>query len=238
MQQQKSCEGHLYLLGGDNLRFLVEEPVQAHFDHLKVVYLGSWRDFLNVVDEAVNQCLPACLLVEAGKLAEEVFGWVVNRENQYAWLSVVVLGHPNARLPSCGSLPQLVERVGILHYPFTQKAAMDAVKKSVWWSYNLCRMMDRVKYFENLTERELAIVSMATDGVPNKSMARRLEVSIKTIEKNRRTAYGKLHVSSGAEMAALVTFRRYFNSPVSSGDATSLRMHNQKFHGSNVLPPR
>ena len=72
-------------------------------------------------------------------------------------------------------------------------------------------MLERVTYFTNLSERELAIVSMATDGVPNKSMARRLEVSIKTIEKNRRTAYEKLSISSSAEMAALVTFRRYFN---------------------------
>ena len=126
-------------------------------------------------------------------------------------MPIVILDHSSSCLANHEFLPQLVDSVAVINYPYTQKAVIDAIEKSIWWSKNLCRMVERVGHFPKLSERELAIVSMATDGVPNKSMARRLEVSIKTIEKNRRTAYEKPKISSSAEMAALVTFRRYFN---------------------------
>ena len=60
-----------------------------------------------------------------------------------------------------------------------------------------------------LTNRERRVVVLAADGVPNKSIAKRLDVSVKTIEKIRRNAYLKLSVKSSAEVASLVTFNRF-----------------------------
>lgn len=62
----------------------------------------------------------------------------------------------------------------------------------------------------SLNEREHMIVNMATEGVPNKTIARRLNVSVKTIEQCRRNAYLKLSVSSSAEVASVVTFGKFF----------------------------
>lgn len=211
MQQQTANGGKLFLIGGSSVRFLVEEPVRMALEGLTIVSLDSDSDYAAAIDESVKSLTPVCVVAGAESLSESVPAWISKNRLRYPWLPIVVLDQCNSGLANKDFLPQLVESVAIVQYPYTQKAVIDAIEKSIWWSQNLCRMLKRVTFFGNLSERELAIVSMATDGVPNKSMARRLEVSIKTIEKNRRTAYEKLKVSSSAEMAALVTFRRYFN---------------------------
>jgi len=214
MRQTTAKDGKLFLLGGDNLRFLIEEPVRLALDGLSVINIEKESDLTPDVDQAIESKTPVCLVVRAESLTENVEKWVNRMRNRFPWLPIVLLDHCNSRIAGSCGLPQLVESVAIIKYPYTQKAVIEAIEKAIWWSMNLCRMLERVTYFANLSERELAIVSMATDGVPNKSMARRLEVSIKTIEKNRRTAYEKLKISSSAEMAALVTFRRYFSQPL------------------------
>lgn len=213
MGQTTARDGKLFLLGGDNLRFLVEEPVRLALEGLTVCNIEKESDFTAEARIALENGTPVCLVVGAECLPENPAKWIDGIRHRYPWLPIVLLDHSNSRLRAGSGLPQLVESIAVIKYPYTQKAVIDAIEKAIWWSINLCRMIERITYFANLSERELAIVSMATDGVPNKSMARRLEVSIKTIEKNRRTAYEKLKISSSAEMAALVTFRRYFSRP-------------------------
>ena len=73
------------------------------------------------------------------------------------------------------------------------------------------RLKSGIGKISHLDERERAVVMMAADGVPNKTMAKRLGVSIKTIEHCRRKAYMKLDVKSSAEVASLVTFDKFFS---------------------------
>ena len=73
------------------------------------------------------------------------------------------------------------------------------------------RLKSGINRISELDERERAVVMMAADGVPNKTMAKRLSVSIKTIEHCRRKAYIKLDVKSSAEVASLVTFDKFFS---------------------------
>ncbi|MEM9409556.1 MAG: helix-turn-helix transcriptional regulator [Planctomycetota bacterium] len=72
------------------------------------------------------------------------------------------------------------------------------------------RLKSSISNFSELDDRERSVVMMAADGVPNKTIARRLNVSIKTIEHCRRKAYLKLDVKSSAEVASLVTFEKFF----------------------------
>ncbi len=55
-----------------------------------------------------------------------------------------------------------------------------------------------------LSERERAIVNMVVNGAPNKQIASKLGLSIKTIERVRQSAYRKLDVRSTAEMTRAV----------------------------------
>jgi len=75
-------------------------------------------------------------------------------------------------------------------------------------------LKQRSSNLDALAERERKIIQLAANGVPNKTIAVRLGVSIKTVEKNRRNAYSKLSVSSTAEMASLVTFEKFFGALV------------------------
>ncbi|QDT08417.1 LuxR C-terminal-related transcriptional regulator [Planctomycetes bacterium K23_9] len=55
-----------------------------------------------------------------------------------------------------------------------------------------------------LSERERSIVDLVVEGAPNKQIANKLGLSIKTIERVRQSAYRKLEVRSTAEMTRAV----------------------------------
>ncbi|WP_197454346.1 response regulator transcription factor [Stieleria varia] len=56
----------------------------------------------------------------------------------------------------------------------------------------------------SLNEREREIVDLVVDGAPNKQIATKLSLSVKTIERDRQSAYKKLDVRSTAEMTRAV----------------------------------
>lgn len=60
-----------------------------------------------------------------------------------------------------------------------------------------------LKRMSKLSRRESQVVSLVSDGLPNKSIARELDISVKTIEKHRANATRKLGVSSTAEMVRI-----------------------------------
>lgn len=219
---QESIQGsNLYILGGENIRFLVEEPARMALEGLNVTSFDSDAQFSSQMRQSSPPTNPVCMIASRESLGDNALTWLNEKREKYPWLPIVLLENETSQVSNKENFnfyPQLVESVSVIQYPYTQKAVIDAIETSLWWSQNLCRLLERLRYFASLGERELAIVSMATDGLPNKSMARRLDVSIKTIEKNRRNAYEKLKISSSAEMAALVTFRRYFNRSVAGTD--------------------
>ncbi len=54
-----------------------------------------------------------------------------------------------------------------------------------------------------LSRRETQVVSLVADGLPNKSIAHELDISVKTIEKHRANATRKLGVGSTAQMVRI-----------------------------------
>ena len=54
-----------------------------------------------------------------------------------------------------------------------------------------------------LSRREDQVVALVSDGLPNKSIARELDISVKTIEKHRANATRKLGVNSTPEMVRI-----------------------------------
>ncbi|MFT5303281.1 MAG: DNA-binding NarL/FixJ family response regulator [Mariniblastus sp.] len=86
---------------------------------------------------------------------------------------------------------------------------LEAIQQAINSSTHYQSLKSRATRLGTLVERERKIIALASEGVPNKTIAVRLGISIKTVEKNRRNAYAKLAVSSTAEMASLVTFGRF-----------------------------
>lgn len=75
----------------------------------------------------------------------------------------------------------------------------DAELFQTWMSHReqASRKMSR------LSRREDQVVSLVSDGLPNKSIARELDISVKTIEKHRANATRKLGVNSTPEMVRI-----------------------------------
>jgi DNA-binding NarL/FixJ family response regulator len=60
------------------------------------------------------------------------------------------------------------------------------------------------RLYQSLTQRQRDIVDFVVEGAPNKQIATKLNVSVKTIERERKRAYDQLHVRSTAEMTRVV----------------------------------
>jgi len=51
-----------------------------------------------------------------------------------------------------------------------------------------------------LTPREQDVVNLITEGLPNKQIATKLKISVRTVETHRKRAFHKLSVHSGVEL--------------------------------------
>lgn len=56
----------------------------------------------------------------------------------------------------------------------------------------------------SLKEKEQQVLDLIVEGLPNKAMASKLDVSLRTIENRRRTVFAKLGIQTVAELVALV----------------------------------
>ena len=63
---------------------------------------------------------------------------------------------------------------------------------------------DVQKRFDDLTPQERDVMWQIVDGSPNKVTARRIGVSVRTIENRRRSLFAKLAIRSVAELVAMV----------------------------------
>ena len=64
------------------------------------------------------------------------------------------------------------------------------------------------KRIASLNEKERQVLDLIVAGQPNKAMANKLDVSLRTIENRRRTVFSKLGAQTVAELVALVLKQR------------------------------
>lgn len=98
--------------------------------------------------------------------------------------------------------------VTVLEKPCFDTQLWDAISKAL--ALDAERRADRAARRERqerlreLTEQEREVVTMILEGLPNKTIARRLDVSVRTIENRRQSIYKKLGVSSVAGLVQIV----------------------------------
>jgi two-component system response regulator DctR len=61
----------------------------------------------------------------------------------------------------------------------------------------------RVRHSE-LTERECDVMRLVVEGLPNKLIADRLDISVRTVEVHRSRVFEKMEVKSAVELANLL----------------------------------
>jgi FixJ family two-component response regulator len=98
--------------------------------------------------------------------------------------------------------------VAVLDKPCAQNALWNAVETALAVDaerrYLRGRQASMQERLDSLTDQEREVMWQIVDGSPNKLTARRLGVSVRTIENRRRSVFAKLGIRSVAELVATV----------------------------------
>ena len=129
---------------------------------------------------------------------------IIESEKYLPIVSVCSELNPIQNRPHLGSQPLRCSMADPADVRLAIQEAMASSRLFIKLKTNQIKLSD-------LNPRERSVVMMAAEGVPNKTIARRLNVSVKTIEHCRRKAYLKLDVKSSAEVASLITFDKFFS---------------------------
>jgi len=149
-----------------------------------------------------------CLLLDVrmpGMSGLALFDWLIERELHRAIPVIFLTGH--------GDVPMAVEAVkrGAFDFcekPFSGNALVDRVEQALALSALLLqarRQAARVRVRQaELTERERDVMRLVVGGLPNKLIADRLNISIRTVEVHRSRVFDKMEVKSAVELANLL----------------------------------
>ncbi|CAG7857055.1 hypothetical protein MCAMS1_01766 [biofilm metagenome] len=112
-----------------------------------------------------------------------------------------------------GSIPMSVNAIkagaeDFLTKPVSRELLMAsvhaAIQKSIVWHEQNQRQMVGKKRLSTLTPREMEIVSMTIEGLPNKQIARLLDISLRTVEHHKTNILTKTGTINSLELSRLV----------------------------------
>lgn len=97
--------------------------------------------------------------------------------------------------------------VTVLEKPCRDYELFDAIRTALQQDADLREKMIQIHAFrtrlESLTEKEQQVLDFMIEGVPNKVIAKRLDVSVRTVENRRQRVFEKTGVESLAELVRL-----------------------------------
>lgn len=155
---------------------------------------------------ALNQ--PSCLLLDVrmpGLSGLALFDWLIERELHLAMPVIFLTGHAD--------VPTAVDAVkrGAFDFcekPFSDNALVDRVEQALAQSLAFLQSYRKNNLLRQrqgeLTERERDVMRMVVDGLPNKLIADRLDISVRTVEVHRARVFEKMEVKSAVELANLL----------------------------------
>ena len=112
-----------------------------------------------------------------------------------------------------GDVPTAVDAVkrGAFDFcekPFSDNALVDRIEQALAQSETalLARRTQRGlrARLDELTERERDVMNLVIEGLPNKLIADRLDISVRTVEVHRARVFDKMEVKSAVELANLL----------------------------------
>lgn len=96
----------------------------------------------------------------------------------------------------------------MLDKPYDDDELWDAIRRGLALDRQRREARDRVaqmqRRLERLTESERLVMDQVVDGVPNKVIANRLQVSVRTVENRRHEVFQKMNAESVAELVRIV----------------------------------
>jgi len=113
----------------------------------------------------------------------------------------------------------------VLEEPYTSRDLTVVLQEAVAHSRELRKkaslISDLRRRMESLTKGEQGVLKLLVAGIPNKSIARRLDMGLRTVELRRASLFKKLGASSLAEVVKLATIYEFIQNDNSFLNAVS-----------------
>jgi two-component system response regulator DctR len=154
---------------------------------------------------------PSCLLLDVrmpGLSGLALFDWMIERNLHQSMPVIFLTGHAD--------VPTAVDAVkrGAFDFcekPFSDNALVDRVEQALAQSRACLEARQQTEVLlerqGELTERERDVMQLVLDGLPNKLIADRLNISVRTVEVHRARVFEKMAVKSAIELANLLRVR-------------------------------
>lgn len=156
----------------------------------------------------VTLAQPSCLLLDVrmpGLSGLALFDWMIERELQQAIPVIFLTGHAD--------VPTAVDAVKHGAFDFCEKpcsdnALVDRVEQALAQSQAFLQVQRQTGLLQErqaeLTERERKVMALVVEGLPNKLIADRLDISVRTVEVHRARVFDKMEVKSAVELVNLL----------------------------------
>lgn len=167
----------------------------------------SAKDFL----DEVGALVPAPILLDFRMPEMDGLGLLkILKQRNIAWPVIMLTAHGDITVAVHA---MKLGAIDFLEKPFPAEAVNQAVAEAfvvLERTENVLSARERARcLIAKLTAREREAVAILMDGVPNKEVAHRLGLSVRTIEMHRANALAKLKVKSIAEVVKLVALGGY-----------------------------
>ena len=151
---------------------------------------------------------PSCLLLDVrmpGMSGLALFDQLVEKKLHHSMPVIFLTGH--------GDVPMAVAAVkrGAFDFcekPFSDNALVDRIEQALSLSQEQVAGVQTQgklrRRLSELTERELEVMHLVVDGLPNKRIADQLDISVRTVEVHRARVFDKMDVKSAVELSNML----------------------------------
>ncbi len=200
MQETEQEEAYVFIVDDDasvrdSLRWLIESV------QLKVLCFKSAQEFLDGYNNQQTGCVVLDVRmpgISGLDLQEEL------RQQGFVLPVIIITGHAD--------VPMAVRafKSGVFDFiekPFNDQHLIDriqqAIEKSRSQKVNIQRQQEARNRLKKLSSREKQVLDCIVAGSSNKTMARELEISVKTIETHRANLMSKMKAGSVSELVRI-----------------------------------
>ncbi len=179
--------------------------------HLPSQSFDSAEAFDAMLGSGYTQTQPCCLLLDVrmpGMSGLALFESLVARGLSRSMPVIFLTGHADL-----ATAVDAVKRgaFDFCEKPVSDNALVDRIEQAIGQSAQVLeRLAERQvvgRRLAELTERERAVMDLVVEGLPNKLIADRLDISVRTVEVHRARVFDKMAVKSAVELANLLQFR-------------------------------
>ena len=179
--------------------------------HLPSQSFDSAEAFDAMLHSGCTQTQPCCLLLDVrmpGMSGLALFESLVARGLSRSMPVIFLTGHADL-----ATAVDAVKRgaFDFCEKPVSDNALVDRIEQAIGQSAQVLeRLAERQvvgRRLAELTERERAVMDLVVEGLPNKLIADRLDISVRTVEVHRARVFDKMAVKSAVELANLLQFR-------------------------------